>query len=73
MSAFEHDPRAPSGPAPLDARLATLDRDQLVALVHQLAREEGTAFLISTHDPDIAASCRRIVHLVDGRVEPRPV
>ena len=59
-----------------DEPTGNLDREasgQVIALVHQLAREEGTAFLISTHDPDIAASCRRIVHLVDGRVEPRPV
>ncbi len=36
MSAFEHDHRASSGPPTLDVRLASLDRDQLIALVHRL-------------------------------------
>ncbi len=40
----------------------------LMALLRQVAREEDTAFLISTHDHDIATSCDRQIHLVDGRI-----
>ena len=42
---------------------------QLVDLLHEVAAEEGTTFLVSTHDADIAARCDRTVHLVDGLVE----
>ena len=54
-----------------DEPTGNLDREtsnQVIRLVHELGREEGTAFLLSTHDPDIAATCRRIVRIVDGRV-----
>ena len=42
---------------------------QLVDLLHEVAAEERTTFLVSTHDADVAARCDRTVHVVDGLVE----
>ncbi|MCG8454878.1 MAG: ATP-binding cassette domain-containing protein, partial [Holophagales bacterium] len=42
---------------------------QLVDLLHEVAAEEGTTFLVSTHDSEIAARCDRTVRVVDGLVE----
>mgnify|MGYP002135546449 CR=1 FL=1 len=41
----------------------------------ELAREQGTAFVLVTHDETLAARCDRLVELVDGRIardEPVP-
>lgn len=37
-------------------------------LLRQINREDKTTFLISTHDPDIAALCDRQINVVDGRI-----
>lgn len=36
------------------------------ALIEQ--RPIGTALIIATHDPDVAARCERTIRVVDGRV-----
>ena len=36
------------------------------ALIEQ--RPPGTAVIIATHDPEVAARCGRIIRLVDGAV-----
>jgi lipoprotein-releasing system ATP-binding protein len=41
---------------------------QVMALIEQINREEGTTFLISTHDEKIAALCRRQIVVADGGV-----
>ncbi|MEM7204841.1 MAG: ABC transporter ATP-binding protein [Planctomycetota bacterium] len=54
-----------------DEPTGNLDREaseQLVDLLHEISAEEATAFLVSTHDPEVAARCDRIVHVEDGRV-----
>jgi lipoprotein-releasing system ATP-binding protein len=48
--------------------LDTHSADEVFALMRQFNREEGTTFLIVTHDPRLAARCDRIVELVDGRI-----
>jgi lipoprotein-releasing system ATP-binding protein len=48
--------------------LDTESGDQVFALLRQFNREQGTAFLIVTHDPRLAARCDRVIELVDGRV-----
>jgi lipoprotein-releasing system ATP-binding protein len=30
--------------------------------------EQGTAFLVVTHDPRLAERCDRIIELIDGRI-----
>jgi lipoprotein-releasing system ATP-binding protein len=48
--------------------LDTESGDQVFALLREFNREQGTAFLLVTHDSRLAARCDRIVELVDGRV-----
>ena len=53
-----------------DEPTGNLDRDsaaQVMALIGEINREDGTTFLISTHDEEIAGHCRRQVHIVDGK------
>ncbi|MCX7662322.1 MAG: ABC transporter ATP-binding protein [Tepidimonas fonticaldi] len=51
--------------------LDTHTAQEVFALLRELNREEGTAFLIVTHDPGLAARCDRQIHLQDGRlIEP---
>jgi len=49
--------------------LDTASSEEVLALMRRFNRELGTTFLIVTHDPRIAASCDRIIELVDGRIE----
>jgi lipoprotein-releasing system ATP-binding protein len=48
--------------------LDTQSGDQVFALLRHFNREQGTAFLIVTHDPRLAARCDRVIELVDGRI-----
>jgi lipoprotein-releasing system ATP-binding protein len=67
--------RALVGRPPLvlaDEPTGNLDRassDEVFALMRRMHRELGTAFIVVTHDPRLAARCDRIVELVDGRIE----
>jgi len=42
---------------------------EIMQLILKLNQERGTTVLIVTHDPQIAAQTRRIIHLRDGLVE----
>ena len=58
-----------------DEPTGNLDRansDDVMGLLRELSLEEGTAFLISTHDESIAQRCDRILAMQDGvLVDPR--
>jgi lipoprotein-releasing system ATP-binding protein len=41
---------------------------QVMELIGEINREEGTTFLISTHDEKIATTCRRQIVVGDGLV-----
>lgn len=41
----------------------------LLDLMDKLNRQHGTTFLFSTHDPRVMSRARRIIHLMDGRIE----
>jgi putative ABC transport system ATP-binding protein len=43
--------------------------EHLLDLMGELNRERGITFVFSTHDPRVMARARRIVRIVDGRVE----
>lgn len=54
-----------------DEPTGNLDREtgfEILELFREVGQQESTAFLISTHDPEIARRCDRTVSLVDGRV-----
>ncbi|MHB8077710.1 MAG: ABC transporter ATP-binding protein [Candidatus Krumholzibacteriia bacterium] len=48
--------------------LDTASADEVFALLREINRERGTAFLVVTHDRRMADRCDRIVELVDGRI-----
>lgn len=41
---------------------------QMLELFHAI-REDGTALVVATHDPQLAEGARRVVRMVDGRLE----
>lgn len=43
--------------------------DNLLEMMEGLNRDQGVTFLFSTHDPRVMERARRVVRLVDGRVE----
>ncbi len=43
--------------------------DSLLALMEELNQARGATFLFSTHDPRVMERARRVVRIVDGRVE----
>ncbi len=48
--------------------LDTHSSDSIFELMRRFNREQGTAFLVVTHDPRLAARCDRIIELVDGSI-----
>ncbi|NRA02998.1 MAG: ABC transporter ATP-binding protein [Myxococcales bacterium] len=43
--------------------------DRLLEIMEKLNRERGETFLFSTHDPRVMERARRVIRIVDGRVE----
>lgn len=48
--------------------LDTASSSEVFALLRRIHAERGTAFVVVTHDPRLAARCDRLVELVDGRI-----
>ncbi|WP_455553243.1 ABC transporter ATP-binding protein [Comamonas kerstersii] len=48
--------------------LDTKSSQEVFALLRQIHRDLGTAFLIVTHDPRLAQQCDRVVEIVDGQI-----
>ena len=48
--------------------LDTVSADEVFGLLREFNRDHGSACLIVTHDPRLAARCDRIIELVDGRL-----
>ncbi|MEE9384325.1 MAG: ABC transporter ATP-binding protein [Nannocystaceae bacterium] len=43
--------------------------ERLLTIMEKLNRERGATFIFSTHDPRVMERARRIVRMVDGRIE----
>jgi len=50
--------------------LDTVSADEVFALLREFNHDHGSACLIVTHDPRLAARCDRQINLVDGRIQP---
>ena len=48
--------------------LDTRTSQEIMSLLRQLNADEGITVVLVTHDPDVAAHAKRLVHLVDGQV-----
>ena len=48
--------------------LDTRTGQEIMGLLRQLNADEGITVVLVTHDPDVAAHAKRLVHLVDGQV-----
>ena len=51
------------------ANIDSATAEALLDMMEDLNREQRVTFLFSTHDPRVMARARRLVRLVDGRVE----
>ena len=53
--------------------LDTKSADSVFSLMRDFNREQGTTFLIVTHNMDLADRCDRIIEVIDGRIAAPPV
>jgi len=51
------------------ANLDSHSAQDLIDLMRQINETHGTTFLFSTHDPRVMEGARRLIRLVDGRIE----
>ena len=51
------------------ANIDSGNADALLEMMETLNREQQVTFLFSTHDPRVMARARRLIRLVDGRIE----
>jgi putative ABC transport system ATP-binding protein len=65
--AFAHHPQILFADEPT-GNLDAANGQNVVALLGELNREQGTTLVLVTHDPDLAGSARRVIRLRDGAV-----
>ena len=51
------------------ANLDSKSAQELIELMESLNQTHGTTFIFATHDPRVLAAARRVVRLVDGRID----
>jgi putative ABC transport system ATP-binding protein len=65
--ALVNGPRVIFGDEPT-GNLDSASSDEIVEMMRGINRDTGTTFVLVTHDPGVAATCDRVVHMLDGRV-----
>jgi lipoprotein-releasing system ATP-binding protein len=65
--ALVHEPALVLADEPT-GNLDTASSQAVFELLRSIHAERGTAFVLVTHDPRLAARCDRVVELVDGRI-----
>ncbi|MEG2631046.1 MAG: ABC transporter ATP-binding protein [Comamonas sp.] len=65
--ALVHDPALVLADEPT-GNLDTASSQAVFELLRAIHAERGTAFVLVTHDPRLAARCDRVIELVDGRI-----
>ena len=65
--ALVHDPALVLADEPT-GNLDTASSQAVFELLRGIHAERGTAFVLVTHDPRLAARCDRVIELVDGRI-----
>jgi len=66
--ALANDPALLLGDEPT-GNLDSLNSKRVIEIFHDLAANEGRTIVCVTHDPDVAASAHRRIHMLDGLVE----
>ncbi|MFD0847022.1 ABC transporter ATP-binding protein [Sphingosinicella xenopeptidilytica] len=66
--ALANDPALLLGDEPT-GNLDSLNSKRVIEIFHDLAAKEGRTIICVTHDPDVAASAHRRIHMLDGRIE----
>jgi putative ABC transport system ATP-binding protein len=49
--------------------LDTKTSEEIMKLFESLNREQGLTIILVTHEPDVARRARRLIHIVDGRID----
>lgn len=68
VRAFANDPRLVLADEPTGSLDSKTSR-QVMDLMRKINRETGTAFLMVTHDEELASYATRVIELEDGRIE----
>lgn len=59
-----------------DEPTANLDSNtgvEIIRLMHEINRQDGTTFIFSSHDPKVIQNANRVLHLEDGRQKEQAV
>jgi putative ABC transport system ATP-binding protein len=48
--------------------LDSTSSEEIVSMMRKINRDTGTTFVLVTHDANVAQTCDRVIHMLDGRV-----
>jgi putative ABC transport system ATP-binding protein len=65
--ALVNDPKVIYGDEPT-GNLDSSSSDEIVKMMRQINRDTGTTFVLVTHDPGVANTCSRVIHMLDGLI-----
>lgn len=65
--ALVNSPKVIFGDEPT-GNLDSASSQEIVGMMHQINRDTGTTLVLVTHDPGVADTCHRVIHMLDGKV-----